>query len=312
MEVLEPGQVVAGNDQVHALLVLDLVVAHRHAVGTEDLEAQHGAPAGLQVGCGELEGHPVAGREETAHRVGRALPAVSAGEVLPAVVLFAPVERFRNEHRGPKDERHSGDDPDEPGRRTTVDPGLVNHRVPLPAGDQIAVHRYCDSSGDHEGERKAAPEQQVAKAGVHRPRDHYEDEVVDDLHRGDAERVGGQRDRNHRSKGQPGPQERQAGKAVAEHECQGDGQDDRRQVRKAESGPDRHAGDLPERTAGQAVQGRADGHARERSTRGRHLVVMVCVGCRFHREGDRTIPPGGTDDMSAVDTGLAGLFDRHR
>ena len=80
----------------------------------DDLEAQHGAPAGLQVSSGQLEGHPVAGREETAHRVHRALPAVSSGDVIPAVFLLAPVECFRGEHGGPEDERDGGDDPDQP------------------------------------------------------------------------------------------------------------------------------------------------------------------------------------------------------
>ena len=64
----------------------------------------------------------------------------------------------------------------------------------------------CYWDGEHEredqGERQRAPEQQVVQAGVHRPGDDEDDQVVHDLHRRDRERVRGEGDRDHRPKRQ--------------------------------------------------------------------------------------------------------------
>ena len=70
---------------------------------------------------------------------------------------------------------------------------------------------------------------------------------------------------------------------VAEDEGEGDREGDGRQVREAGRGADRHPGDLADRAAGQAVQGRGDRDAGQRAPLGRHRVVMVVgVGSCLH------------------------------
>jgi hypothetical protein len=71
-----------------------------------------------------------------------------------------------------------------------VDPGLVHDRVALAARDQPAVDGHGDGAGHDEREGEAAPEQQLAEAGLHRARHHEDDTVVDGVHRGDAQRSG--------------------------------------------------------------------------------------------------------------------------
>ena len=114
-----------------------------------------------------------------------------------------------------------------------------------------------------------------SRPGLHRPGDRDHDRVVDDLHRRDAERVGGEGDRDHRRQRQSGAQQRQAGQGVAEEEGEADGEGDGPQVGEAERGPDRHPGDLADRAAGEAVQGGADGDGGERRPLGRQRVVMA-------------------------------------
>ena len=62
--------------------------------------------------------------------------------------------------------------------------------------------------------------------------------VVDDLHGRDAERVRGERDRDHRAEREPRAQQGQAGQRVAEEERQADGERDRARLREAERGAD--------------------------------------------------------------------------
>ena len=86
-----------------------------------------------------------------------------------------------------------------------------------------------------------------------------------------------------RRSGSPGAQQRQARESVAEDEGEHDREHDRAPVREARRGPDGHPGDLADRTAREAVQGRAHRERRQRAARGRHLVVVVVrgwLGCR--------------------------------
>ena len=79
---------------------------------------------------------------------------------------------------------------------------LVNDGVALAPADEPAVHRHGDDEGDGEGDSQRPPEQRGAEAGVHGAGDEQHDGVVDDLHDGDRERVGGQRDRDGSRQGQ--------------------------------------------------------------------------------------------------------------
>ena len=70
----------------------------------------------------------------------------------------------------------------------------VHDGVALAAGDQPAVDRERDRSGDQQRDGEAAPEEEVRQPRFHRARDQEHDRVVDDLHHGDGDGVGGERD----------------------------------------------------------------------------------------------------------------------
>ena len=92
---------------------------------------------------------------------------------------------------------------------------------PLPRAISQRLTGIAEGAGDDEGEGEAAPEEEVAEAGVQRAGDDEDDQVVDDLHRRDAEGVGGERDRDHGRQRQAGPQQREAGQRVAEERRRG-------------------------------------------------------------------------------------------
>ena len=77
VQVLEAATVAADDDQVHALLVRDLEVAHR-AARVADGEAQRGRGAARERGGGEREAQAVLGDGEAADRVGGSWPAIAA------------------------------------------------------------------------------------------------------------------------------------------------------------------------------------------------------------------------------------------
>ena len=163
----------------------------------------------------------------------------------------------------------------------------------LAAGDQVAVDGDREDGGDGQGEAEAAPEEEVAEAGVHRAGDGEDDEVVDDLHGGDAERVGGERDRDHGAEGEARPEQRQAGQPIAEDEGEGDREQDGAEVREARGGADRHAGDLADRAAGQAVQGGGDRDPGEGARPGRHrMATWLRAPASMNPD---SIPPMGID-----------------
>jgi hypothetical protein len=70
MEMLEAGQVVARDDEVHALLVLHLEVAHRPAVLGDDLEAQLPRLARREVRRRERECQAICAGGKATHRIG--------------------------------------------------------------------------------------------------------------------------------------------------------------------------------------------------------------------------------------------------
>ena len=69
VQVLEAAPVAAHDDQVHALLVRDLEVAHR-AAGTGDREPQRGGLASRERRGDELQAQALVGDRETADRIG--------------------------------------------------------------------------------------------------------------------------------------------------------------------------------------------------------------------------------------------------
>jgi hypothetical protein len=142
--------------------------------------------------------------------------------------------------------------------RIAVDAGLVHDRVAAAARDQPAVDRDRDDARDRQRERQAAPEQEVADAGVDRARYEQHDRVVDDLHGRDAQRVRREGDGDDGGERQARAQQRQAREPVAEQEGEGDRERDRGEVREPERGADDHAQHLADRASGQAVQGGAD------------------------------------------------------
>jgi hypothetical protein len=133
--------------------------------------------------------------------------------------------------------------------------------VALAAADQPLVDGCGDQERDGEGEGQRAPEQSVRQVGLHRAGDEEQHAVVDDLHDGDGQGVGGQRDSDRRLQAEARPGDGPEGQGVAEEERQRDGQHHGRGVVPAEGGADDHAEHLPDGAAGEAVQRRLHGHA---------------------------------------------------
>jgi hypothetical protein len=81
MKVLEAREVAAGEDQVHALLVRDVEVAHRPAAGVHDAEREAFARASPQVRVVHDDAQAVLGHRESADRMllaGVTAPGVAA------------------------------------------------------------------------------------------------------------------------------------------------------------------------------------------------------------------------------------------
>jgi hypothetical protein len=153
----------------------------------------------------------------------------------------------------------------------------VHHRVASASADQPAVDRDGEDEGDREGYGQAGPEENGGEACVHRAGDGQDDAVVDDLHREDAQGVGGQCDLQGLLERDAGAQHRADRQRVAEDEGQGDRQGDGRQVVPAERRTDHHAEDLADGTAGQAVDGGGDRLLGEGPAGRLDLVLMVRV-----------------------------------
>jgi hypothetical protein len=87
VQVLEAGRVAPHQDQVHALLVLDLEVAHGVALLVDDPVAQALLAAALEIGGVDDEPQPVLGDRESADVVAGACVLVRLGGVAAAVAV---------------------------------------------------------------------------------------------------------------------------------------------------------------------------------------------------------------------------------
>ena len=67
VQVLEAGQVAAGEDQVHALLVRDVEVAHGRAVVLDDPERERLLAAAAQLGLLDRDAQAAVGDREAVH-----------------------------------------------------------------------------------------------------------------------------------------------------------------------------------------------------------------------------------------------------
>ena len=117
MEVLEARQVAAGDDQVHALGVLDVEVAHRLAAVVDDAEAQLPAAPAAQLGIRDDQAQAMVGDGEAAdgHR--------------HLVAAVAHPGRSVAARRGGVDDRSGeGADAEEPGQRGR-DAGELGYQV---------------------------------------------------------------------------------------------------------------------------------------------------------------------------------------
>ncbi|MEJ7787260.1 MAG: hypothetical protein WKF96_20860 [Solirubrobacteraceae bacterium] len=83
MQVLEAGQVTPGDDQVQALSVLDVEVAHGLTAAIHNPEAQILAAAAAQLGILDHQAQAVLGDRQAADRMGSLL----GGAVAAALAL---------------------------------------------------------------------------------------------------------------------------------------------------------------------------------------------------------------------------------
>jgi hypothetical protein len=76
-------------------------------------------------------------------------------------------------------------------------------RLRIAQVDQPTVDRHGDHNRHRQRERQYASEHRRVQPSLHRAGHDHHHEVVNDLHTRDRERVGGQRDRDHRARGKP-------------------------------------------------------------------------------------------------------------
>jgi hypothetical protein len=114
---------------------------------------------------------------------------------------------------------------------------------------------------------EAPPKEKVAEPRFHRARHEEDEPVVDDLHHGDRDGVGGECDSRCLAKRNAAHKQRPQGQQVAEEERQHDGDRDRGDIAPAESRRDHEAQHLSDRAAGQAVPSGGKGGAGERRGR---------------------------------------------
>ena len=138
------------------------------------------------------------------------------------------------------------------------------------------------------------------------------DRVVDDLHRRDPERVGGEGDPGDPPQGEAGPQQGQARQRVAERERERDRQRHGRAVGEPGGGPDRDADTSPIAQPVRQWRVAPTASAVERRALGGQLVVIVVVVARWRASvgGDT---PWGMDDSRISSAGeRAGSAARRR
>src|SRR4029434_789001 len=74
-------------------------------------------------------------------------------------------------------------------RRSAVNVTLMDQRVTPASGYEPPIDREGCKSGSDERKSEAAPEQEGGEAGIHGARYQNDNEIVDDLHDGDRDRV---------------------------------------------------------------------------------------------------------------------------
>ena len=135
---------------------------------------------------------------------------------------------------------------------------LVGQCVALAPRQQVSVDGDgCGESGE-ERECHAEPEGNIDESGVHGSGAEEHDEVVHDLHGHDRQRVSGQYDAPGGRQPHAGLDQGKGGEQVAEEKGQCHRDRNRGEAGEPGCGCDDEAGDLPDRTPGQAVQCRAD------------------------------------------------------
>ena len=139
VQMLEAGEVAAGEDQVHALLVLDVEVADRAAAVVGDAEAERLGAAAAQLAARDDEPEPVLRDREAADRVGRGLVGALLGHVPGRLAGLrrgaAGLDRAACQRRGGEgddEEGHEGGETD--GRVHTGRGYLGQHRTTYPQG----------------------------------------------------------------------------------------------------------------------------------------------------------------------------------
>src|ERR1700694_2400947 len=119
--------------------------------------------------------------------------------------------------------------------------------------DEPPVDRERRDKREREREREASPEEEIAESRVHGPRHREHDEVVDDLHRCDRERLGRERNTRRSKERHPRTQERYEGEAVAEDVREDDPENDACGVPEAEQRRASEPEHLSDPAAGEAV-----------------------------------------------------------
>src|SRR3954447_20409082 len=164
------------------------------------------------------------------------------------------------------------------------DPSVVRvHRgVAAAAADQGAVDREGGPERDEEADGEAPPEEEVPKARFHGSRDDQDKAVVHDLHHGDRDSVGGERDPGGLAQRDSAPYQRSQRQRVTEEEREHYGDPDRGGVAPIERGRDDEPEDLADRAAREAVPGGAEGRTVQR--------LRLPVMSPSHRGADSNAP----------------------
>ena len=151
----------------------------------------------------------------------------------------------------------------------------VHHRVAAPPRDEPAVDREGDDGRHGKGDRQARPEQAVEESRRHGSGDCQDDQRVDDLHRGDRERVRHDRDARRGAERHPRGEQDPHRERIAEGEGQDDGEHDRGDVLPAPPRGEDEAEHLTDRAAGEAMEGGVEGPPVERRRRGFHALNLA-------------------------------------
>ena len=136
VQVLEAGQVAPGEDQVHALLVLDVEVAHGLAARVVDPEAQRRFAAAAQLGVVDDDAQAVGGDREAAHGVGGVCGG-HLGVLLRGVFAGLGSDRAARDRRAAEQQREPGRERSELGDRVHA------HATPNLAVPPRGIRQEC-------------------------------------------------------------------------------------------------------------------------------------------------------------------------